>query len=634
MAFSFAELVTMLINGLVIASTLFIVASGLSIVFGVSRISNFAHGSLYMVGAYVCWSVMRLLPSGIGWFFLAAAIAALAVGVLGLLIEMTILRRLYHAPHHLQLIATFGVFLILRDLCLMLWGPQELFPPRVPGLSGMIRVFGRPFLDYYWVIIGASVLILLVLLYLFQRTRWGVLLRAATQDRDIVATLGVDQKWLFTGVFLLSAVLAGLGGALDTLRVPASLGMDITVIIDAFAVVVIGGMGSIIGCFVASLLVGFLTAAGTILLPQVTLALVFIVMATVLIVRPKGFFGKNTGASFEDPATVEAVMRPAGPHARLAWMALIVALAIAPFFVSEYLLDVLTETVILVLFAWSFYFMAGPGGMISFGQAAFFGIGLYAPALLFKYYGISMATGLIVAPLAAALSAVLLGWFAVRSAGIYFAMLTLAFAQILWSVTFQWFDLTNGELGILGIWAEGFAADKRYFYLLCLAISVGGILLMRRIVFAPFGYSLRAGRDSELRADATGIKIVRQKWIAFVLSGTLSGMAGGLMLYLKGSAFPSYVEIQTSFDAFVMALLGGLQSLNGPIVGAVIYRLLKTTLQTYVYHWNMIVGAILILIALFLPRGLSGLIEDVRNWRARAAATPATVLRPGMQEGA
>jgi branched-chain amino acid transport system permease protein len=272
--------------------------------------------------------------------------------------------------------------------------------------------------------------------------------------------------------------------------------------------------------------------------------------------------------------------------------------------------------------------MAGPGGMISFGQAAFFGIGLYAPALLFKYYGIGMTAGLIAAPLAAGLGAAVLGWFAVRSAGIYFAMLTLAFAQILWSVTFQWFELTNGELGILGIWAEGWASDKRFFYLLCLTISVGGILLLRRIVFAPFGYSLRAGRDSELRAEATGIKTVRQKWVAFVLSGTLSGMAGGLMLYLKGSVFPSYVDISTSFDAFVMALLGGLQSLNGPIVGAIIYRLLKTTLQTYVYHWNMVVGAILILIALFMPRGISGLVADVRKRRARSGAASQAMLQP------
>ncbi len=632
MAHGFGEIVTMLINGLVIASTLFIVASGLSIVFGVSRISNFAHGSLYMVGAYVVWTAVHVLPRGTFWFFVAVLVAAAAVGILGLLIEVTILRRLYQAPHHLQLIATFGIFLIIRDVTLLIWGPQELFPPRLPGLSGMIRVFGRPFLDYYFVIIGASIAILMLLLFLFHHTRWGVLLRAATQDREMVAALGVDQKWLFTGVFLLSAVLAGFGGALDTLRVPASLGMDITVVIDAFAVVVIGGMGSIVGCFVASLVVGILTAVGTVFLPQVTLALVFVVMALVLIARPKGLFGKNVGASWKDPANVDIVLKPAGARARLAWMALIGLLVIAPFVINEYYLDILTETVVLVLFAWSFYFMAGPGGMISFGQAAFFGIGLYAPALLFKFYGIGMTAGLIAAPLAAGLSAAVLGWFAVRSSGIYFAMLTLAFSQILWSVAFQWYALTNGELGILGIWPQGWASDKRLFYLLSLAITVVGILAMRRMVFSPFGYSLRAARDSELRAEATGIKIVRQKWLAFTLSGVLSGMSGGLMVYLKGSAFPSYVDIQTSFDAFVMALLGGLQSLNGPIVGAVIYRLIKTTLQTYVDHWNIAVGAILILIALFMPRGVSGLIEDIRSWRARTRLSASAIMRAAEAE--
>ena len=366
----------------------------------------------------------------------------------------------------------------------------------------MIRVFGRPFLDYYFVIIGASIAILMLLLFLFHHTRWGVLLRAATQDREMVAALGVDQKWLFTGVFLLSAVLAGFGGALDTLRVPASLGMDITVVIDAFAVVVIGGMGSIVGCFVASLVVGILTAVGTVFLPQVTLALVFVVMALVLIARPKGLFGKNVGASWKDPANVDIVLKPAGARARLAWMALIGLLVIAPFVINEYYLDILTETVVLVLFAWSFYFMAGPGGMISFGQAAFFGIGLYAPALLFKFYGIGMTAGLIAAPLAAGLSAAVLGWFAVRSSGIYFAMLTLAFSQILWSVAFQWYALTNGELGILGIWPQGWASDKRLFYLLSLAITVVGN--PRNATHGVFAVWLQLACRTQLRAAGRG----------------------------------------------------------------------------------------------------------------------------------
>jgi branched-chain amino acid transport system permease protein len=623
--------VSILLNGLVIASTLFLVSSGLSIVFGVSRISNFAHGSLYMLGAYIAYSAVQWMPRTTLGFFAAVAVTAIAVGVIGFVIEVSIFRRLYHVPHHLQLIATFGIFLIVRDVTLLTWGPQELFSPRVPGLGGAVEVFGRRFPEYYLVIMAVSIIVLGVLWFLFHHTRWGVLLRAATQDRDMVAALGVDQKWLFTGVFVLSAALAGLAGALDAPRLPASLGMDITIIIEAFAVVVIGGMGSILGCFLAALLVGVLTAVATVFLPQATLALVFVVMALVLVVRPRGFFGKNTGASWEDPAAADEVLRPAGRNERVAWTVILALLLVVPFVLPAYWLDTLIEVLIWTFVAWSFYSIAGTGGMMSFGQAAFFGIGVYAPALLHKYFAWTMVPGMLAAPIVAGLAAIIVGWFAVRLSGIYFAMLTLAFAQIIWSITFQWFQFTNGELGILNLWPVEWARDRRVYYFLTLAVCVGGIMLLRRVVFSPFGASLRAGRDSELRAEATGIDVRRQKWIGFAIAGVFGGMAGALMVYLKGSAFPSYLDISTSFDVFVMALLGGLQSLNGPILGAAIYQSLKTVLQTYVAHWNIIVGAILILLAIFMPRGVSGIVADIRNARARARAGAGAAALKGAQ---
>jgi branched-chain amino acid transport system permease protein len=385
-------------------------------------------------------------------------------------------------------------------------------------------------------------------------------------------------------------------------------------------VVVIGGMGSIIGCFLAALLVGLLIAVATVYLPVINLALVFLVMAAVLVVRPRGFFGKNTGASWQDPASADEVMRPAGRRERMAWMVILAALLVVPFALPAYWLDTLIEILIWTFVAWSFYSIAGTAGMMSFGQAAFFGIGVYSAALLHKYFATGMVTGLLAAPVFAGLAALFAGWFAVRLSGIYFAMLTLAFAQIIWSVSFQWFQVTNGELGILNLWPADWARDRRVFYFVTLAICVFGILLLRRMVFSPFGASLRAGRDSELRAEATGIDVRRQKWFAFAMAGAFGGLAGGLMVYLKGSAFPSYLDIATSFDVFIMALLGGLQSLNGPIVGAAIYQTLKTLLQTYVAHWNMIIGAILILVSIFIPRGVSGIVADVRAWRARKAA--------------
>ncbi|HVT26702.1 MAG TPA: ABC transporter permease, partial [Lacipirellulaceae bacterium] len=483
--FELSDFIGILLDGLVISATLFMVSSGLSIVFGISRISNFAHGSLYMLGAYVGYSIIVRFPATTAGFFAAVLVTSLVIGAFGFLIEIVILRRIYDAPHHLQLIATFGILMILRDVTLMTWGPQELFAPRVPGFAGAVHIFGQVFPAYNVVLIVMSVIILIALLYLFHGTKWGVLLRAATQDRDMVAALGIDQKWLFTSVFVLSAVLAGFAGVADVPHVPANLGMDITIIIEAFAVVVIGGMGSIIGCFLASLLVGILTAAGTVFLPQISLALVFIVMAVVLVLRPKGLFGKHSGATWEDPGVAEAVLKPAGAGARGAWIAVLAVLAIMPWVISPYYLDTLTETLILMMFSWAFYFIAGGAGMMSFGQAAFFGLGIYAPALLHKFYNFSMIPGLVAAPIAAGIAAAFLGIFAVRLAGIYFAMLTLAFAQIVWSVAFQWYDVTNGELGILNLWPDAWARDHRTYYYIATVVSVAVILLLRRIYFSP-----------------------------------------------------------------------------------------------------------------------------------------------------
>jgi branched-chain amino acid transport system permease protein len=624
MASVLPEMVSMLINGMGIAAVLFIVSSGLSIIFGVSRVYNFAHGSLYMLGAYITYSIVTRIPAGPLWFLSGIVLAAIGVGCIGLLVELTIIRRIYNAPHHLQIIATFGLFLIIRDVVLMLWGPVQLVTPSVPGFSAPVRLFGQTFPNYYLLMFAMSLVILLGLLLVFGKTRWGVLLRAAIQDRDMVSALGVNQKLLFTSVFVLSAALAGFAGGLDMLRISASLDMDITLIIDAFAVVVIGGMGSIVGTLIASLIVGLLTAVGTVYFQELSLALVFICMAVVLLVRPKGLFGKNTGAGLEERGTDETVLKPATRRARLAWACALAALAVAPFVLSPYWIETLTETIIYVFLAWAFYLLAGPGGLVSFGQAAFFGVGVYVPALLFKFYGLTMVPALILAPLAAGLTAAVVGWVSVRLVGIYFGMLTLAFAQILWSIVYQWMEVTNGEIGILGIWPDRWASDRRVFYFLTLVVSTVGILAMRRLVFAPLGYGLRAARDSAGRADSIGINVRHQKWVAFVVAGTMSGMAGALMVYQKGSAFPAYLDIQSSLDIFVMALLGGLQSLNGPIIGAVIYRFLKIVLQTNFYHWNLMVGLILILVAVFAPRGVSGLISDLKSWRARAIAIDAT----------
>ena len=246
----FSGFLAQLLNGLAEASSLFLVAAGLSLIFGVTRIVNFAHGSFYMLGIYLAYSLVELLgvgPSGAVGFWFSLMLAALLVGAIGALVEIVLLRRIYKAPELFQLLATFALVLVINDAVLWIWGAEELLGRRAPGLSGSIDLFGRAYPTYNLLLIFVGPLVLALLWLLLTRTRWGVLVRAATQDREMLGALGVNQAWLFTGVFALGAMLAGLGGAIQLPREPASLLLDLRAIGEAFVIVVVGGMGSISG---------------------------------------------------------------------------------------------------------------------------------------------------------------------------------------------------------------------------------------------------------------------------------------------------------------------------------------------------------------------------------------------------
>ena len=202
-----AAVLLQFLNGLAGASSLFLVAAGLSLIFGVSRIVNFAHGSLFMLGMY-----LAVWLSGRVGFWLSVPLAAAAVGLCGLLAEILLLRRIYRAPELLQLLATFALVLVIKDFALWAWGPEDLLGPRAPGLAGAVDIAGRRFPEYDLFLIALGPVVFIALHLLLRKTRWGVLVRAATEDREMTGALGVNQRWLFTGVFALGAALAGRGG--------------------------------------------------------------------------------------------------------------------------------------------------------------------------------------------------------------------------------------------------------------------------------------------------------------------------------------------------------------------------------------------------------------------------------------
>lgn len=597
------------LTGLASAASLFLVAAGLSIIFGVTRIVNFAHGSFYMLGAYIAYTLVVYLSPGPLGFWGALLVSALAVGLIGVVVEVLLLRRIYHAPELFQLIATFGVVLVVQDLTLAIWGPEDQLGPRAPGLKGAVQIGDNYLPEYDLALIVIGPLVLCLLWLLLHRTRWGALVRAATQDREMVGALGVNQKLLFTSVFFLGAFVAGLGGAIQVPRESVTLLMDLNIIAEAFVVVVVGGMGSIAGAFLAAFLIAELNAFGILIFPKITIVLMFLVMAIVLVIRPWGLLGRPDAVIRTAAGSIEPPLRLATPTARaVAWAFGAILLAV-PWIAEDFTMVVMIEILLMALFAASLHFIMGPGGMVSFGHAAYFGLGAYGAALAVKHLGAPMETAILLGIVLATVGGLVFGWFCVRLSGVYLAMLTLAFAQIAWSIVFQWYELTGGDDGILGVWPSAWASERVAFYYLTLVLATGAILFMRRVIFAPFGYTMRAGRDSPVRADAIGIDLRRHQWFAFTFSGVMAGLAGSLYVFSKGSVFPDEMAIPRSIDALVMVLLGGVQTLSGPIAGAAVFTWLEDEVSRLAF-WRLILGVIIIGLVVAFPQGIVGFARE------------------------
>ncbi len=598
-------IVAQLLTGLANAGALFMVASGLSLIFGVTRIVNFAHGSFYMLGAFIGYSLMQQLPGVVG-FWASVLLAGVVVGLIGVVVELCVLRPVYRAPELFQLVATFGVILVIQDLTLLAWGAEDVLGPRAPGLRGVVRILGEPVPKYDLALIAITPFVALALWYLITRTRVGILVRAATQDREMVGALGVNQSWLFTGVFFLGAALAGLGGAIQLPKGGADLLMDFNILASIFVVVVIGGMGSLPGAYLAAVLISVLNVFGVTYLPQSTLVLMFVVMAVVLMVRPYGIFGrKEVAGEHGQVGEAERPIKPAGLRARMIVAALIGVLALVPLSDTTFSMVLITDIVIFCLFAASLHFILGTGGLVSFGHAAYFGCGAYMAALLVTYTDTPMEFALLLAPIGAGMAAVIIGWLCIRLTGVYFAMLTMAFAQLLWSLVFQWGEFTGGDDGLVDIWPAAWLSEISAYYYLTLIIGIGGILVLRHATHSPFGYALRAARDSSRQAEAMGIHTKHVQWVAFAFAGAMAGVSGGLFVFSKGSIFPTELEIARSFDALIVVFLGGVKTLSGGVVGGASLETIKDFITRFEY-WRLALGLLIIGIVILAPEGIVG----------------------------
>jgi len=301
------------------------------------------------------------------------------------------------------------------------------------------------------------------------------------------------------------------------------------------------------------------------------------------------------------------------------WLVALVVLVVLPLLLPSFLVVVMTEIAIVALFATAFNLLMGFGGMVSFGHAAYFALGAYAAALLVKQAAWPMPLALAASPFAAAAGALLFGFFIVRLTHTYFAMLSLAFAQIVFTVVFKWKSLTGGDDGILNLWPPPALKSPLAYCYFTLAVAGAGMLALRAIVDSPFGYALRAIRENPRRARFIGVNVRRHQLFAFVLSGFFSGLAGGLFAFFNGSVFPDFAYLNKSFEPLVVVLLGGIQSFFGPLAGAVGFKILETFIaRQWPVYWPLFLGSAVVLVVVALPQGFVGLLQR-RSWRIRTA---------------
>jgi branched-chain amino acid transport system permease protein len=289
-----AILIVQILNSLLYASVLFLIAAGLSLIFGVMRIVNLAHGSLYAVGAYVtAWLVGQGIALGVplGWLFLVLPVGALAVALIGMVIEPLLLRPFYARAEEYQLLVTFGLLQIIEDLIRLVWGGTPLSADTLMDVLPRLPIGEFYYPAYNLVVIGIGVVAAVVLWAAIYHTRFGVMLRATSQDRRMASALGLNVGMVYVVAFGIGCFMAGLGGAIVVPTQAAVLGKGVDALVIAFVVVVIGGLGSLKGALVGALVVSFVRTAGIQFFPELELAVLYLIAAGVLLVRPTGLFG-------------------------------------------------------------------------------------------------------------------------------------------------------------------------------------------------------------------------------------------------------------------------------------------------------------------------------------------------------
>jgi branched-chain amino acid transport system permease protein len=630
--------VSAVLNGVTLAGLYFLVASGFTLVFGLMRNVNLAHGSLYLLGAYIGYDAALWTDN----WFLGVLAGALAIGIVGALLQVLVFQRL--AGDELrQTLVTIGISIVAADLMLAVWGGKTyqfsipdwldgaIATPIVTAIKSNGQVVTLRYPLYRLIVLAVSVVIGVALWFALNRTKFGAMIRAGVDDRAMLSTVGVNVRLLFVGVFAIGGFLAGLSGVIGGSALSVAPGEDVRYLMASLVVVIVGGMGSITGAAIGALLVGLAEQLGLVYLPTYGAVLTFVIMVATLALRPQGIMG-NARLRLADPVRPPAASDVVATEFGPAIGALAVALILFPLVATPFVLfQIGAQTLILGMIALSLMVLAGYGGMVSMAQLAVAGLAGYTVAILG-----SNSTGVlglnwpfwIYAPLAILVGGIassLIGAIAVRSAGIYMIMITLATALAFFYLAQQNYSLFNGHSGFRGVAPpDVFGIAWRNpvpFYFLCLATAALSYAAVVYAARSTFGLSLMASRDNARRARAVGHNVTAIRIAAFFFAGLIAGAAGVLYVWFNGRISPGTVSVSEAVGILVIAVIGGIRHPIGPFLGAAIYVVLKTFAIDLVGadRFNTLIGAIFLAIVFVSPDGVLGL------WRQIA---PAMAQRP------
>lgn len=631
--------VSAILNGITLAGLYFLVASGFTLVFGLMRNVNLAHGSLYLLGAYIGYDFA--LWTGSWWIGALAGAAALAA--VGALMQVLVFQQLAGDDLR-QTLVTIGISVVAADLMLAVWGGKT-YQFEVPAvLDGTVTlpivtaikssgqaVFLR-FPLYRLVVFATSVVIGVALWLGLHRTKFGMMIRAGVDDRVMLSVAGVNVRLLFVGVFAIGGALAGFSGVIGGSALSIAPGEDVRYLLASLVVVIVGGMGSITGAAIGALLIGLAEQLGLVYFPTYGVVLTFAIMVVTLALRPQGILG-NARLRATDPPRAAGAADIVVARFDNATAALAVALILVPAVASSFVVfQIGAQALILGLIALSLVVLGGYGGMVSLAQLSVAGIAGYAVAILGHnstgVLGLNWPWWLYVpvAILLAGIVSALIGAIAVRTAGIYMIMITLAVSTGVFLLAQQNYTIFNGHSGFRGLapppvfgvtWSSAVP-----FYYLCLGVAAIGYACVVYAARSAFGRALTGARDNQRRMRAVGYSVTLVRVMAFFLAGLIAGAAGVLLVWFNGRISPGTIAVSESIGILVIAVIGGMRHPIGAFAGALLFVLLKTFAIDFVGadRFNTLIGVIFLVIVFASPDGLFGV------WRRFARATASTSL--------